>query len=269
MEILEKELEILISKLKNSDDFYAEIETIQNVYPFNKYDYIITKLVEQKILSFDDYLDLRNEYINRNLYLYVFEISAPRGFGDTWGFSHLLAVEPELKRPSKKIDPTYKGQYDLYLPYSGENIKIEVKGSRAVDRNNPSDPLYLKALSSNSTKDFLMNFQQIKPSCCDVMLWFAVYRDCVKYWVLKNEDIYNLNFSPQHRNSETAIRKDNYEKRDIYEGQVMITRDNIDSIQEFQVEGRALRQAIIEKYLEANPSKWDFLSDCENCIPQT
>ena len=98
-----------------------------------KYDYIITKLVEQKILSFDDYLDLRNEYINRNLYLYVFEISAPRGFGDTWGFSHLLAVEPELKRPSKKIDPTYKGQYDLYLPYSGENIKIEVKGSRAVE----------------------------------------------------------------------------------------------------------------------------------------
>ena len=62
MEILEKELEILISKLKNSDDFYAEIETIQNVYPFNKYEYIITKLVEERILSFDDYLDLRNEY---------------------------------------------------------------------------------------------------------------------------------------------------------------------------------------------------------------
>ena len=46
MEILEKELEILISKLKNSDDFYAEIETIQNVYPFNKYDYIISPKVE-------------------------------------------------------------------------------------------------------------------------------------------------------------------------------------------------------------------------------
>lgn len=107
-------------------------------------------------------------------------------------------------------------------------------------------------------------------SCCrDVMLWFAVYRNCVKYWVLKSDDVYKLNFSPQHRNSETAIRKHNYKKTDIYEGQVMITRDNIDSIQEFQVEGRALRQAIIEKYLEANPSKWDFLSDCENLIPQT
>lgn len=134
-------------------------------------------------------------------------------------------------------------------------------GSRAVDRNKPNEPLYLKALSSSSTKDFLMNFQQIKPTCCDVMLWFAVYRDCVKYWVLKNEDIYNLNFSPQHRNSETAIRKDNYEKRDIYEGQVMITRDTINTIQKFQVEGRALRQAIIEKYLEANPQKELFYTN--------
>lgn len=141
MEILENELELLISKVKNADNFCSEIENIKNVYPFNKYEYIITKLVEEKILSYDDYLELRNDYINRNLYLYVFEISAPRGFGDTWGFSHLLAVEPELKRPSKKIDLTYKGQYDLYLPYMGKTIKIEVKGSRAVDRNKPNEHL--------------------------------------------------------------------------------------------------------------------------------
>lgn len=250
MEILENELEVLISKLKNADDFRSEIENIQNVYPFNRYEYIITKLAEEKILSYDDYLELRTDYINRNLYLYVFEISAPRGFGDTWGFSHLLAVEPELKRPSKKVDSTYKGQYDLYLPYMGENIKIEVKGSRAVDRNKPNEPLYMKALSSSSTKDFLMNFQQIKPTCCDVMLWFAVYRDCVKYWVLKNSDIYDLNFSPQHRNAETATRKNDFKKTDIYEGQVMITRENIGLIQKFQVDGRALRRAIIDKYEE-------------------
>ena len=122
--------------------------------------------------------------------------------------------------------------------------------SRAVDRNKPNEPLYMKALSSSSTKDFLMNFQQIKPTCCDVMLWFAVYRDCVKYWVLKNSDIYDLNFSPQHRNAETATRKNDYKKTDIYEGQVMITRENIDLIQKFQVDGRALRRAIIDKYEE-------------------
>lgn len=54
MEILENELEVLISKLKNADDFRSEIENIQNVYPFNRYEYIITKLVEEKILSYDD-----------------------------------------------------------------------------------------------------------------------------------------------------------------------------------------------------------------------
>lgn len=255
MEMLENELDSLIAKLRNADDFRSEVEGIQDVYPFNKYEYIITKLVEEKILSYDEYLELRNDYINRNLFLYVFQISAPRGFGDTWGFSHLLSVEPDLKRPSKKIDPTYKGQYDLYLPYNGESIKIEVKGSRAVDRNKPDEPLYMKALSSKSTKDFLMNFQQVKPTCCDVMLWFAVYRDCVMYWVLKSEDVYDLNFSPQHRNAETENRKVDYKKSDIYEGQVMITRENISSIEKFQVEGRALRQAIIDKYEEKKGSQ--------------
>lgn len=248
MERLEAELEHLIAQLKSNEDFRHEVESIQNIYPFNKFEYIITKLVGENILTYDDYIEIRNEYINRNLFLYVFEISAPRGFGDTWGFSHRLSVEPDLKRPSKKSDPNYNGQYDLYLPYNDSLIRIEVKGSRVVDRNRPNDPLYMKALSSTSTQDFLMNFQQVKPSCCDVMLWFAVYRDCVTYWCLKNTDIYDLNFSPQHRNSQTAIRKDDYVKTDIYEGQVMIPRNNIESIQRFKVEGRALRQAIIDKY---------------------
>lgn len=76
MEQLENELDLLIRKLKNSEKFSSEIDTIQNVYPFNRYEYIITRLVEEKILTYEDYLDLRNDYINRNLFLYVFEISA-------------------------------------------------------------------------------------------------------------------------------------------------------------------------------------------------
>ena len=38
METLENELELLISKVKSADNFCSEIETIQNVYPFNKCD---------------------------------------------------------------------------------------------------------------------------------------------------------------------------------------------------------------------------------------
>jgi hypothetical protein len=249
MEMLEKELNLLVDKLNNANDFIRTLDSINSIYPFSKYEYIISSLLSKNILSFEEYLELRDNYIDRNLFLHVFEITAPRGFGDTWAFSHLLSVEPELKRPNKKIDPAYKGEYDLYLPYLTENIKIEVKASRAVDRDKADDPLYIKALSSDSKRRFLMNFQQLKPSCCDVFLWIAVYRDCVKYWVLKNTVIQiHHDFTPQHRNESTQDRAKDYEKSEIYEGQIMITNANIDSIKDYMVESRTIRQAVIEQY---------------------
>jgi hypothetical protein len=249
MEILEQELESFIAKMNNADDFRRGLYEINSIYPFSRYEYVISALLSKGVLIFEEYLELRDNYINRNLFLHVFEITAPRGFGDTWAFSHLLSIEPELRRPNRSIDPSYQGEYDLYLPYAAGNIKIEVKASRAVDRDRADEPLYIKALSSNSQKRFLMNFQQLKPSCCDVFLWLAVYRDCVKYWVLKNTVIQqHHDFTPQHRNESTSGRARDYEKSDIYEGQIMITNANIDSIKSFMVESRAIRQAIIEQY---------------------
>ncbi len=249
METLNKELSSLIEQLSNSSDFKRDLDNIKSVYPFSRYEYIISTLLAKNALSYDDYLELRDSYINRNLFLYVFEISAPRGFGDTWAFSHLLSVEPELRRPSKKTDPTYKGEYDLYLPYLTRNIKIEVKASRFVDRDKADEPLYVKALSSTAKNRFLMNFQQLKPSCCDVFLWVAVYRDCVKYWVLNSSVIRNhSDFTPQHRNESTSERTIGYKKSEIFEGQIMITNDNISTIKKYLVEGRGIRQAIIEQF---------------------
>lgn len=70
----------------------------------------------------------------------------------------------------------------------------------------------------------------------------------MKYWVLKNTDVYDLNFSPQHRNEKTTQRKEDYKKCDIYEGQVIITRENIASIQRFEAKGRELKATIIERF---------------------
>ncbi|MDR0315431.1 MAG: hypothetical protein LBH97_00860 [Treponema sp.] len=249
METLEQDLNLLINKIDDADDFRQKIDSINSVYPFSKYEYIISSLLTRNILSFEEYLELRDDYINRNLFLHVFEITAPRGFGDTWAFGHLISIEPELKRPNKKVDPAYKGEYDLYLPYSSGNIKIEVKASRAVDRDRADEPLYVKALSSDTKRSFLMNFQQLKPSCCDVFLWIAVYRDCVRYWVLKNTVIQtHHDFTPQHRNESTLDRAKDYAKSEIYEGQIMITNANIDSIKNYMAESRAIRQAIIEQF---------------------
>ena len=249
MEILNYELDKLVDKIERATDFKSDLENLKSIYPFSRYEYIISTLLAKNILTYEIYLDLRDSYINRNLFLYVFEISAPRGFGDTWAFSHLMSVEPELKRPSKTIDATYNGEYDLYLLHSTKNIKIEVKASRAVDRDKSDEPLYVKALSSSAQNKFLMNFQQLKPSCCDVFIWLAVYRDCVKYWVIKSEFIRNHpDFTPQHRGQETAKRKKGYDKSEIFEGQIMITNRNINTIDSYLVEGRDIRRAIIKEF---------------------
>ncbi|MBI3013249.1 MAG: hypothetical protein HYY63_06460 [Elusimicrobia bacterium] len=205
-------------------------------------------------MTFEEYLDIRNSYIDRNLFLYLFEISAPRGFGDTWALGHLTEIVPEFKRPNKKLDPTYRGEYDLYLDWiddKGKNnyIKIEVKASRAVDREKPDEPLYVKALAADSKQPFLMNFQQIKPRCCDVFIWIAVYRDKIKYWAINSNRIQvHEDFVPQHRNEGTATRSKNFKKDDIYEGQVMVTKDNIGKFGDFICNSAHLKTKVIQQY---------------------
>lgn len=70
---------------------------------------IFTLLGRGKI-TLDDYYALRDEYIARNMYLYIFEISAPRVFGEQWAQGHLKELVPELEKPSKKEDAQYAGQ---------------------------------------------------------------------------------------------------------------------------------------------------------------
>ena len=250
MEKLTEELDNLIDKLADSASFREDLESLVSVYPFSRYEYIISSLLSRGLLTFEQYLEMRDSYINRNLFLYVFEISAPRGFGDTWAFGHLMSIEPELKRPNKRIDPSYQGQYDFYLrDQGGDLIRIEVKASRAVNRSKPDEPLYIKALASDSSSPFLMNFQQLKPSCCDVFLWVAVYRDTVKYWVLSSSAVKkHKDFTPQHRNEGTSARENGYNRQDIYEGQIMITESNIDTITGYIVKGSDIKQAIIKEF---------------------
>lgn len=254
MEKLTEQLNKLIERLENSENFWDELEQLISIYPFSKYEYIISTLFSRGKLKFEEYLEIRDEYINRNLFLPLYEITAPRGFGDTWAFGHLTELEPELKRPNKKIDTTYKGEYDLYLDWTDAEgkqhyIKIEVKASRANDRERNDEPLYIKALTTDSKRLFLMNYQQIKPKCCDVFLWIAVYRDKIKYWAINSNEIQtNQYLTPQHRNQATAERKKDYKKEDIYEGQIMVTNDNITYFDKYLTAGKKLEEAIIAQY---------------------
>lgn len=207
------------------------LENLYSVYPFNKFEYIFSHLIATKTISLEQYLEIRNSYLERNKYLYVFEMTAPRTFGETWAQQHLNEVVPELKRPSISYDPNYSGQYDFW--YDG--VRIEVKASRAVRRKS-GDALIIKALSSDSKYGFDMNFQQIKPACCDVFVWIAVWRDVIRYWVLSSDDVRKNKYysSGQHRGN-------------VGEGQLWLKESNIAEFREYEVGVRNIFSKIIEK----------------------
>lgn len=228
MERLQEELDSLLAQLPEEPEIRDRLNTLVSVYPFNEYEYIIATLLAKDVLSLDDYHELRDSYIHRNLFLYVFEISAPRSFGEAWAQGHLKELVPDLTKPSRRVDPDYSGQYDLYL----DGVRIEVKASRAVDANMDA-PLYVKALASDSRKEFWMNFQQVKPSCCDVFVWIAVWRDVIRYWVLSSREVETNQYYShgQHRGN-------------VGEGQLHVRHDNIQNFASYEVKARELEEAI-------------------------
>lgn len=236
MEQLIKDLQYQINIMnKNTENEYDlssdALDDLYSVYPFNKFEYVISHLLGTDTITLEQYLDIKNSYLERNKYLYIFEITAPRTFGETWAQRHLNEIDPELKRPSKKLDPDYSGQYDFWY----NNIRIEVKASRAVKRKS-GDALIIKALSSNSEYGFDMNFQQIKPACCDVFVWIAVWRDVIRYWVLSSDEVKNDPYysAGQHRGN-------------TGEGQLWLTEKNISHFDKYAVNCRDILNKIQEK----------------------
>ena len=232
--IEELELQISVMNKMNDSEYSLSdevLDSLYSVYPFNKFEYIICHLIGTNTITLQQYLNIRNRYLERNKYLYVFEITAPRTFGETWAQRHLNEVVPELQRPSTSYDPGYSGQYDFW--YNG--IRIEVKASRAVRRKSGGS-LIIKALSSDSKYGFDMNFQQIKPACCDVFVWIAVWRDVIRYWVLSSDDVKNNRYysSGQHRGN-------------VGEGQLWLKDTNIDDFNEYEVGVRDILAKIVEK----------------------
>lgn len=230
MEHLQQQLNELIERLPDAKGLQAQLANLVSVYPFNEYEYIISHLLALDVLDLDAYVTLRDEYLARNMFLYIFEISAPRTFGESWAQGHLKELVPDLQKPTKKLDTEYSGQYDFLL----DGIRIEVKASRAVDADVEA-PLYVKALASDSTKGFWMNFQQIKPACCDVFVWISVWRDTIRYWVQSSFEVeHNPHYSVgQHRGN-------------VGEGQLHVRQDNIRDFDRFLVQSNQLRQAIMD-----------------------
>jgi len=235
MEHLKKKLIGLVRELEKEkrDQVMQRLDDLVSFYPFNECEFLISSLMGYGKITIDDYYELRDDYIARNRYMHVFEISAPRGFGEAWAQGHLKEIAPELVKPTKKLDQNYSGQYDFFL--DGE-IRIEVKASRAVDFDSRG-ALYAKALSSDSKKRFDMNFQQVKPACCDVFVWVGVWRDVIRYWVLSSDEVSGNKYysTGQHRGN-------------TGEGQIHLKDDNIQQFSTFESKACELLESIRAAY---------------------
>lgn len=232
MELSELKDKIANSFTGTNEDLCEILSLVDNdraVFPFNEFEHLICNLIEKNGLTYEQYLDIRTEYIDANPYLWIFEISAPRGFGESFAQTYVQGKCSKLRKPSKKCDPNYAGQYDFWL----DGVTIEVKASRAVDSDS-NEPLYVKALSRNTQKRFLMNFQQLKPQCCDVFIWVAVFRDEIVLWIMNSGEVQDnpLYSKGQHRGNHGN------------EGQLHIKNDNIYMLNNYELKGDNLEQAI-------------------------
>lgn len=241
MELLELKNRIIASYKGEPKNLKAILEIIENdnaIFPFNAYEHLLHHLVAAKGLTFEKYLEIRSDYIRQNPNLWLFEISAPRGFGEKFAQTYLTGMCPDLKSPSKQIDKKYNGEYDFWL----DGIKIEVKASRAVDSNS-EDPLYMKALATKTEKSFLMNFQQLKPSCCDVFIWLAVFRDEIITWVINAQLVlrHPLFSKGQHRGNHGN------------EGQMHITEKTIAQLDRYRLVDGNLKKAVFRQAKISKP----------------
>ena len=228
MEHLTRELDALLSQLPNENEFRIRLESLESAYPFNEYEYIISTLLGVDTLSLDQYYELRDKYIERNCFLHLFDFTSRR-FGDTWAYGQIKSIIPEIRKPSRDLDPSYQaGEYDAFL----EGIRIEIKSSRAVDLDSAA-AMSEKALASDSKKRFWMNFQQIKPDLCDVFVWIAVWRDIIRYWVLSSHEVETNRYysKGQHRGN-------------LGEGQLHVKNDNIHQFDDYEVQPSTLADAI-------------------------
>ena len=223
-------LETLTESLTGQDRHFlsARLESLVSIFPFNEYEYILSFLLDRRVIAFAEYEDLRSNYVSDNRYLGLFGL-APRIFGQIWGETHLLDLDSRFVKPTRALDPDYDGQYDLML----ENVRVEVKAARAINTRIRGE-LASKALHYGSDAPFWMNFQQLKIDICDVFVIIGVWVDRLLYWVLPNKEVEEQpTLSRQHRGG--------------IEYQIGITHRNIGQFSRFLVDADSLADTVLAK----------------------
>ncbi len=220
MKELRQQLDILLKQAGSDKNVFEHEEA---PYPFGDEERNIAYLLSSNKMTYEQYLQLKKGYIERNKNLPLFDM-APRTFGETWGETHILTLFPEFDKATKenvsRDFPEFDGEFDLWL----DGIRVEVKACRANSTGTGgslSSRAYLH--SEARANSFKYHYQQLKPSCCDIFIWIGVCRDELLYWVLTSDELRQTGkLGPQHRNENTGIAG-----ADVFEGQVFMTEEEL------------------------------------------
>ena len=189
---LDKFINTLEQQDKNVLD--ARLQSLVSVFPFNEYEYILMFLRDRFVITFEEYEQLRGNYVSANKYLELYGL-APRIFGQIWGEQHFRDLDSRFQKASTVLDSGFQGEYDLWI----DGVKVEVKSARAIDTKKRGN-LVSKALKIDSDRPFWMNFQQLKLDTCDVFVFLGVWVDTIRYWVLSTNEVKtNKYLRHQHR----------------------------------------------------------------------
>lgn len=223
MKELHNQLDLLLTQSSGDKKIIEVIKREKPVFPFSTEGRVLAYLLSTKTITYEQYIELHNEYAKRNRYLYLFDI-LPRTFGETWGEKHILGLFPEFVKATKEnlssIYPDFDGEFDLWL----DGIRIEVKACRANSTKTKGSLASRAYLHSEAIlNSFKYHYQQLKPSCCDVFIWIGVCRDELIYWVLTSEELRKTGkLGPQHRNENTGGAG-----IEVFEGQVFMTEEEL------------------------------------------
>lgn len=215
MKFLQDKLQKIIAKSNQK-------KLLEEKLSIGDFEFVFVALIDEKLITYAEYLNLRSEHSIRNQNLAVIKITAPRTFGK-WGEDHIASLVPELKPASGMKS---NGEFDLYYQKPKGIVKIEVKAGRAIDRTNDKAPYHERALISGDASGlFDMNFQQMKPTCFDAVIMIGVWADKFRYWLMTSAEMKaNKYFSTgQHRGNKG------------YEGQIHIKTENIADFAKFEV----------------------------------
>lgn len=145
-----------------------------------------------------------------------------------WAYGHLTLFVPHLRSPCE-----YTGKYNSFLP---PNIRIIFRDLGVIDFHK-NKRTRSKAILLDSNKDFDINFHRIKTDCCDVFIWFVVWCDVIKCWVMPSFEI---------ENSRYFLKYPRYDY--IRQWQFHLHERNIAEFDKFLVNPKDLEKAIKKAY---------------------